>query len=63
MRQKIFQIVCDNPGISFSKLGQHLKVNESTLRYHIARIEKNDALLHMNRENHIIFLRVTMRIP
>jgi DNA-binding MarR family transcriptional regulator len=39
-RQKIFQIVCDNPGISLSQLAELSKVNESTLRYHVARIEK-----------------------
>lgn len=39
-RQKIFKIVCDNPGISLSQLTELAQVNESTLRYHISRIEK-----------------------
>lgn len=55
-RQKIFQIVCDNPGISLSQLAELAQVNESTLRYHIFRIEKERCItVHESGKSHHFF--------
>lgn len=41
-RQKIFDLICHNPGISLSGLADLSDCNESTLRYHIFQISKEN---------------------
>ncbi len=43
-RQKIFEIIQQNPGISLSRLAELSHLNESTLRYHISRIAKEKCI-------------------
>ena len=59
LREQIFQIICENPGISLSRLGELSHINESTLRYHLFRIEKERCIsvfesgnMHHFFENH-----------
>lgn len=59
-RNKIFTIICQNPGINLSKLAELSECNESTLRYHIDQISQENFIVRYDngRSSHFFEKRI-----
>lgn len=53
-RRKVFELICQNPGVSLSRLSQLSECNESTLRYHLEQMthEKCITRFDQGRSSH-----------
>ena len=54
-RRQIFNFISSNPGASISAIKRFLGMNESTLKYHLHYLEKNEKIFATNHGRHTCY--------